>query len=395
LAYAPLGGPERAAKLARDPVLKRVAAGHHCASPADVFLAYLLAVRPEIVPVVGARRPQTIGRIAAAERLSLEQRDLELLDARFPTLASVRSPPVVRAREVEVALLMGMPGAGKSRAAHGFVARGYERLNRDAAGGTLRGIGQKLEERLRGGAKRVVLDNTYVTRAARYDVLRIASSHGARVRCVFFDTPQEQAQVNVVLRMLERFGRVVGPEEMGELARTEPAALAPRAISRMTRDLEPPEEDEGFAAIEVVPFVREHPTGGRAGVIIALDALPNHAHRESLLPRIFARWPADTPWLVYTWSPGIDALSIASLREMVDTAGRAAGRPVEMACCPHPGGPSICWCRPPLPAMFLAFAFRHGLDLRRVTFVGTSATDRTVARVLEMSFAELGSIMSL
>ena len=40
------------------------------------------------------------------------------------------------------------------------MARGYERLNRDELGGTLRGIVQRLDERLRDGAERIVLDNT-------------------------------------------------------------------------------------------------------------------------------------------------------------------------------------------------------------------------------------------
>src|SRR5262249_54057311 len=148
-------------------------------------------------------------------------------------LAALHRPPRTAARDgVEVVLLAGVPGAGKSRAAEAFAARGYERLNRDTMGGTLRGIAKKLDERLRDGATRVVLDNTYVTRATRYDVLRIASAHGASVRCLFFDTPPEQAQVNAVLRMLDRFGRVLEPDEMDELVKTEPAALAPRAISR-------------------------------------------------------------------------------------------------------------------------------------------------------------------
>src|SRR5262249_37845789 len=155
---------------------------------------------------------------------------------------------------------------GKSRAAEVFVARGYERLNRDTEGGSLRGIARKLDERLHGGATRVVLDNTYVTRAMRHDVVRVASSHGTRVRCFFLETPLKEAQVNVILRMLELWGRVIEPDELDRLARKNPAALAPHALFRMSRDLEPPAADEGFAEIEVIPFVREHATRkGEAG----------------------------------------------------------------------------------------------------------------------------------
>jgi adenylate kinase family enzyme len=287
---------------------------------------------------------------------------------------------------------MGVPGAGKSRAAESFVSRGYERLNRDTVGGTLRAIAQALDERLRAGAGRLVLDNTYVTRAARSDVLRIASSHAARVRCVFFETPLPEAQVNVVLRMIERFGRVIEPDEMAKLARTDPAALAPHALSRMTRDLEPPAEDEGFATIEVVPFVRALRAGGVPGIAIAMDALEPPvaaAQREVDMPRALDDVPLDAPCLLYAWRPGAGAASLVALHAFEATI-RKTGRPVELAVCPHPAGPPICWCRPPLPAMFLAFAGRYNINLRASTLLGRSPTDRRVARVLGMTFIELG-----
>ena len=169
------------------------------AGAADVFLAYLLAVRPEIVPIVGARRPETIARFRAAAALELAEEDLVAIDGRFPRLGELRRPRVGKVRDApsrdgEVVVLMGVPGAGKSRRAEGFVARGYERLNRDITGGSLRAIAQALDERLRAGVNRLVLDNTYVTRATRSDVLRVASSHGARVRCVFFETPLPEAR---------------------------------------------------------------------------------------------------------------------------------------------------------------------------------------------------------
>jgi aryl-alcohol dehydrogenase-like predicted oxidoreductase len=427
-AYAPLGGPERALRLARDRTLALVAARHRGARAPDVFLAYLLAVRPEIVPIVGARRPETVLRFGAAAELALDDEDLLSLDVRFPTLASLRHPSVrglsagtfgddaghprlgVAARDGEVVMLMGVAGAGKSRAAEAFVARGYERLNRDAAGGTLRGIAQKLDERLGAGVERLVLDNTYVTRAARHDVVRIATSHGARVRCIFFETPLADAQVNVVLRMIERFGRVLDPDEIRKLARTEPAALAPHALSRMTRDLERPAPDEGFEEIEVVPFVRHRTTtsgnprrereADRAAVFVALDALEDssapatESRLATNLASILANAPAGAPCLIHAWRPGADEVSTAPTRAMIQAVASAASRSIELAYCPHPAGPPICWCRPPLPALFLAFARRHAIDFRASSFVGASVTDRAIALVLEISFAEHRTIHS-
>jgi len=50
----------------------------------EVFLAYLLAVNDRLVPVVGARRPETIRSLLAAARLTLEEDDLVTIDGRFP-----------------------------------------------------------------------------------------------------------------------------------------------------------------------------------------------------------------------------------------------------------------------------------------------------------------------
>jgi len=390
-AHAPLGGPERAARLAKDPVLAAVAGRFVGAGAADVFLAYLLAVQPGIVPIVGARRPETIARFRTAAALELGEEHLVALDVRFPRLGELRRPRVVSAGaslgDAEVVVLMGVPGAGKSRTAEAFVARGYERLNRDLTGGALRAIAQALDQRLEAGVERLVLDNTYVTRASRSDVVRVASSHGARVRCVFFETPLPEAQVNVVLRMIDRFGRVIDPEEMTELARIDPAALAPHALSRMVRDLELPTGDEGFADIEVVPFVRVVAAGGNPGIAIAMDALEENVDGEH--EGDMARWlgdvPPGAPCLLYAWKPGADAASLAAESALAGMV-RGTGRSVEIAICPHPAGPPICWCRPPLPAMLLAFAHRHHVDLRASTLLGRSPTDQRMARVLGMSF---------
>ena len=99
---------------------------------------------------------------------------------------------------------MGIPGAGKSRIAEEHVARGYLRLNRDELGGSLRDVAGALDEALAAGARRVVLDNTYLTRAARSHVVEAAGRHGAAARCIWLDTPLAQAQVNLVERLLDR-----------------------------------------------------------------------------------------------------------------------------------------------------------------------------------------------
>ena len=127
LAHSIFGGPTRAPRLGRDTVLgalsKRLGA-----SPHEIFLAYLLAVHPSIVPIVGARRSESVHSAIKATALVLDLGALTALDERFPGLAMVRAPkrmPKIPGREI--VMLAGIPGAGKSREAARWVERDFER----------------------------------------------------------------------------------------------------------------------------------------------------------------------------------------------------------------------------------------------------------------------------
>ena len=287
-------------------------------------------------------------------------------------------------RDSEVVLVMGVPGAGKSRAAAKYVARGYERLNRDERGGSLRELAAALDELLAAGARRIVLDNTYLTRASRSYAVDAASRYGASARCVWIDTPLAQAQVNLVERLLERHGSLPAPEELRALARKEQGTLAPTSQMRAFRELEPPSAEEGFAEVEHVPFAREPwSERTRGGVFIAAAALRKPGWREA----VDHADPA-APHLVFDWSPGGAPRDLAPL---ADALAPEVSAPVTTALCPHPGGAPTCWCRPPLPGLLLAFAREHSIDPARAVVIGTSAAHRTLATTLAARYVEMGS----
>lgn len=370
IAHSVLGGPARAARLRQHPIIGPVADKHRV-GPAEVALAATLAIDPHLVALAGARRPETAARAAMAARLRLDDGDRQALR---PLLAAVSIEPApATAREGrgegEVLLLMGLQGAGKSDAAAAAVASGYRRLNRDATGGTLSRLHRLLDECLAAGERRVVLDNTYVTRAQRRAVLEVAARHRMDVRGVWLDTPLAAAQVNVVLRMLAQHGRLLEPDE---LARGQgPDALAPTAQFRTLRTLEPPAADEGFASLEVVPFVRR-PLPGSAARFVALDLLIDDEDR--LRPGAEALVAGQPPAFAFGWRPGRPALHLEGLA-------------VEVRHCPHPGGPPRCWCRPPLPGLLLALAVERGLDPSRSLVIGAAPAHRSMAAALGAAYA--------
>src|SRR5919206_23179 len=121
-----------------------------------VALAWLLALSPQIVAIAGARRPETARSAAAAAAITLDPEERMRLDREFGAASAARK----RRSGAEVVLVMGIPGAGKSRVAEEYVVRGYERLNRDERGGSLRELAAELDERLAAGAPRGVLGKT-------------------------------------------------------------------------------------------------------------------------------------------------------------------------------------------------------------------------------------------
>ena len=277
---------------------------------------------------------------------------------------------------------MGIPGAGKSRVAEEYVARGYLRLNRDERGGTLRELADALDEKLSAGARRVVLDNTYLTRASRSYVLEAAGRHGVAARCVWLDTPLAQAQVNLVERLLDRFGSLRRPGELRLAAKREPGLLAPTSQMRALRELEPPSADEGCASVEQVAFERAPSGRTRAGVFVAAPrcASPAGSRRSRRATR--ARRISST-----TGAPTATRDALAAEPQHSSRArspARSRPRSARTA-----AGPPDLLVPPAAPGLPLAFARAHGVDPARSLLVGSAPAHRTLATTLGARYVAL------
>ena len=210
----------------------------------------------------------------------------------------------------------------------------------------------KLGEHLRAGARSLVLDNVYATRAARHEAIATAHKHGARVRGIFVDVAISDAQINVIDRMLRAHGRLLEPEQME--GANDPTSIAPNVLFRTARMLERPSSDEGFEELSVLAFSRE-PTGTKSATFIS----------------IAARTPApEGPRFFFGWKPG-----------------EPSSDP-NVGICPHGGGPPRCWCRPPLPGLLVAWARSNDVDLTRSTVIGTSTAHRTMAKAIGASYVD-------
>ena len=319
-------------------------------------------------------------------------------------------------RDGEVVLIMGLPGAGKSTMARTYVEQGYERLNRDEVGGSLRGLLPALDLLIESGRSRIVLDNTYVSRKARGALMQAATKRGLSVRCVWLATSVEDAQMNAAWRMVETYGRLLGPHEMrvrsGAGAKPDATAFGPGVQFRYQRELEPPHASEGFSRIETIPFERMHdPSFTNRALIIWCDGVLSRSVSGQRVPvspddvevfpergEVLRRYAADG-WrlLGLGWQPEI--------AEEVLTADRAEagyarmqerlGVAMDVLYCPHGGGPPICWCRKPLPGLGVVFIERYRLDPSRCLYVGAGPQDPGFARRLGFQYRDATGFFSL
>jgi aryl-alcohol dehydrogenase-like predicted oxidoreductase/histidinol phosphatase-like enzyme/predicted kinase len=416
LAHRPLGGEKRRARTDRDPVLRAIAE-RHGATPAEVALAALFALSDLVTPLPGATRPETAASIVRAAAIVLDDADRARLADRLPgwwpprqAAVSVGAPAQPAG---EVVVIMGLAGAGKSTLAQRYVDEGHRRLNRDEAGGTLRGLLPALEQARSQGVTRFVLDNTYLSRKSRAPVIEAARRLGLAVRCIHLATSIEDAQVNAVTRLLARHGRLLAGDELRSAARDDTGAFAPTAQFRMQRELEPPTEAEGFASVETVAFERQ--------------PLPEHANRADHVNRAVFVWcdgllmrsrsgarapltvdDLDVPagrgdtlrryradgWRIIglSWQPEIAAgtRTPADAEAILAAMRDRLGVELETLYCPHAAGPPLCWCRKPLPGLAVLAIERHRLDARRCVFVGDGPQDAGFAR--RLGFAHRSAI---
>jgi aryl-alcohol dehydrogenase-like predicted oxidoreductase/predicted kinase/histidinol phosphatase-like enzyme len=403
LAHRPLGGRKLKGRVAADSTLRAIA-DRHGVTPFEIALAWLCDLNPGIVPLPGVTRVETAHAAAVAQQLALTDDDRDALDRRFVAGSAIRNrsrlrPPERLREDAEVVIVMGLPGAGKTTYAQPLVDAGYQRLNRDDTGGALVDLLPALDLALAAPAPRVVLDNTYLSRKSRAEVIRVAQRHRAPVRCVWLNTSLEDAQFNAAWRIVSRYGRLPDEDELTELRKTDVQAFAPMAQFRAQRELEPPDPAEGFSNIDIVPFQR------RLGPEYLHEALIVWCEDMLVRSKAGARTPSNPDDVIVdddcaemvrahhakgvrvlglSWQPEIAARSRqhADVRAVFARVNEITRVPMTIDYCPHAAGPPRCWCRKPLPGLGVLLIHRHHLDPARCLYLGAGAQDPGYARKL-------------
>lgn len=305
----------------------------------------------------------------------------------------------------EVVIVMGYNASGKSTLVKEFVDQGYHRINRDLTGGTLNGQAELAKVALKDGHNKIVLDNTYITIESREGIIAVAKELNVPIRCVWLTTSFEDAQFNACLRMVQRTGKLLRPEELKKI--NDPNLFPPIALFAARNKFEGkdktlkhkgkqnPTKAEGFHVVEEREFVRTWPSDytNKALILDFDDTLrksvgpnpwPEKPEHVQLLPNRIGKLKeykeagylllgASNQSAIAKGLPEKDCIAC------FDKTLSLLGIDIEYMYCPHRIPPVSCYCRKPSPGIPAYFIVKYKLDPSKCIFVGDATSDKTCA----------------
>lgn len=296
----------------------------------------------------------------------------------------------------EIIIVMGYNAAGKSTLVQQFVDKGFTRINRDTTGGTLDDqVKIASYTILDGKTKKLVLDNTYPTVKSRASIIKFAKDWGAKIQCYWLQTSFEDAQLNACLRMVQRTGTIIQPDEFKKTK--DPNLFPPAALFSYRKSFEEPTTKEGFTDVVEIPFVRTWPKEYvNKALILDYDGTLRHSTGKEPYPvdpseiqilpnRIEVLNKYRKAGYVLTGASNQSGISkgkvsLEAVRSCFEKTNALLGLAIDFNFCQHRIPPVTCYCRKPHPAMGAYLIVKHKLNPADCIMVGDMTTDETFAK---------------
>lgn len=295
-------------------------------------------------------------------------------------------------------LIAGYPASGKSSLVKVRFPDHFH-INRDKVGGKVKDLLPVVREQVKKG-QGVVTDNLFATRESRKDFVELANELGVPCNMVVLDTDIEDAQVNVVVRLINYFGHF--PTDAEIKAAKHPNVFPPAVLYKYRKEYQDPKMDEGFGQIERVPFRRNPWPGKGKALLLDFDGTLRDCPSGNKFPTavtdikvrdgaaaVLKQFKAAGYLLLgVSNQSGVAKGELTHERavECFDATNKKLGVEIDTLFCPHRIPPVSCYCRKPGVGMPVAHVMKHSLDPALCVLVGDMTTDKTCAGRVGMQY---------
>lgn len=298
----------------------------------------------------------------------------------------------------ELAMTVGLPAAGKSTIVDEYITKGFAKLSRDDVGGGLEATGlinTKLNDWIRMGKEKIIMDSTYMTKDVRKHVIDIAKKNGYKITCLHVSSSIEDSMFNAVSRMIGRHGKLFMKADDYKKSK-DPNMFPPAALYKANKVIEKPTMAEGFDEIKIIPFKRK--ANGYTNRVILFDY--DGTLRKTKSGGIYPTDPNDieilpgrTQKLNELKKQGYIILGVSNQSgvakgiltyEMADRCFKRTNElldfDIDYRFCSHSVLPITCYCRKPGVGFGVEFIEKYKLDPSQCIMVGDMKTDETFAK---------------
>jgi HAD superfamily hydrolase (TIGR01662 family) len=279
----------------------------------------------------------------------------------------------------------------------------YVRLNRDSIGGKIKDLVPKMVDEIR-KKNNVLLDNTHFSIDHRKDFIAAAKQMGVAISCVWFNTSVEDCEINACIRMIQRYGKILGPEELKK--HKDPNMFPPSVLHSFVKSFQQPKAEEGFDSVEEKSFKRVWGDEFvNKGLLLDYDGscricpsgstngkYPINESEVEILPNrteVLTKYKNDGYILGgISNQSGVHKGSITyeTADRLFKHTNKLLGHDIDYVFCPHQSFPIQCYCRKPNVGNAINLVLKYKLDVSKTLFVGDMNSDEKMARKLGLQY---------
>lgn len=310
---------------------------------------------------------------------------------------------------MEIILLCGFPGCGKSTLSQSYKDKGYVILSRDDDGRCYKDVEDKLDSLLSEQTHNVIIDNTHITIESRKPFIEVAKRHGVPIKAIWLNVPIEVCQINVLKRQWQKYNTVFYTGYSKQYK--DPHIFPPAVLFKARNMFEKPTINEGFITVEEIKYNSLKPLFDPTIYVnkaiffdidgtlrktehlthkfpIKVDEVEPYKDIEVMKTKIKKYKDRGYIFVGVSNQSGIAKKTVTEevVCACMDETKRILDIDMEIRWCGHQSAPITCYCRKPQSGLGVYFIEKYKINPQRSKMVGDRTTDKTFATRLGMKF---------